>query len=100
MNMDVIIDSKKLAEAKQIASNIETSIKRTEMYCGTLVSTVASSSWKGKSREAFLSYIEIIEGYHKDLTSAVQLQTKALNNLERYINEFSKDNRVSRIRDL
>ncbi|MEI3614258.1 hypothetical protein [Pseudogracilibacillus sp. SO30301A] len=58
---DVVIDQSKLEEAKQLAVKVENSVRRIHMYCETLVSTVASSSWKGKSSDAFLSYIEIIE---------------------------------------
>ena len=97
---DVVINENKLSEAKQLASRIERNVKRTHMYAETLISTVASSDWKGESRDAFLSYIEIIEQYHAELTESVKLQTKAIRNLENYINEFSQDNRVRRMRNI
>ena len=85
---DVVINGNKLSEAKQLASRIERNVKRTHMYAETLISTVVSSEWKGESRDAFLSYIEIIEQYHAELTESVKLQTKSIRNLENYINEF------------
>lgn len=97
---DVVIDQSKLEEAKQLASKVENSVKRTHMYCETLVSTVASSTWKGESKDAFLSYIEIIEQYHAELSEAVKLQTTAMNNLESYIAEFPQDNRVKRMKSI
>lgn len=98
---DVIIDKNKLGEAKLLAMNIEDSVSRTSAYSETLVSTTASSSsWEGESRDAFLSYIEIISKYHKELAAIVKLQTDALKSLEGYIEEFPQDGRVKRMKNI
>lgn|SRR5690625_1667599 len=97
---DVLIDESKLSEAKENANKIKNSVRRTEQYCETLISITSSSSWKGKSRDAFLTYLEIIIQYHRDLTSAVELQADALKNLEQYIGEFPQDSRVSKVRNI
>src|SRR5690625_2173536 len=97
---DVVIDGNRVGEAKQLATRVENSVKRSHDICETLVSNVAASKWEGKSRDAFLSYIEIIEQYHAELNEVVKLQTEALGNLENYIAEFPQDNRVRRMRNI
>lgn len=97
---DVLIDKDKLNDAKQDANSIKNSVKRTEQYCETLLSITSSSSWKGKSKDAFLTYLEIIVQYHHDLSEAVDLQKEALQNLEQYIGEFPQDSRVSKVRNI
>ncbi|MUK87587.1 hypothetical protein GMD78_04125 [Ornithinibacillus sp. L9] len=97
---DVKIDGSKLNEAKAAARAMESSLKSTYRQCESLISIVQSASWKGKSRDAFITYLEIINQYHKELKEAATLQTKALNNLEGYIDDFKKDSSVREVRNL
>ncbi|MEN1967625.1 WXG100 family type VII secretion target [Lentibacillus sp. N15] len=96
----VEIDGEKLNEAKIAADALESSIKTSYEQCDKLISYVESANWKGKSRDTFLSYIDIISKYHNDLKSAVALQTKALNNLESYMNDFKQDSSVKEVKNL
>ncbi|MEN2768987.1 WXG100 family type VII secretion target [Ornithinibacillus xuwenensis] len=97
---DVRIDEGRLNEAKNAAKTLESSLKSTYSQCEDLISFVQSAKWEGKSRDAFITYLEIIYQYHKDLKKAASLQTKALNNLDGYIDDFSKDNSVREVRNL
>lgn len=97
---EVIIHSRNLGEAKQLAMNLENAVRRTHRNCQTLISTVAAASWEGKTKDAFLSYLEIIEQYHAELNEAVKLQTTALQNLESYISQFPQDSRVKRMKNI
>lgn len=96
----VEISSSKLNEARTAARAIETSLKTAYEQCGTLLSYTQSAKWDGKSRDAFITYLEIIHQYHNDLNEIVKLQTTALNNLKRYMNDFKNDNSVKEVRNL
>lgn len=96
----VKIDGNKVHEAKAAAKALEKSIKNTFNTCEQLTSYLHSAKWNGKSRDAFLSYLEIIQQYHKDLTSAVGKQTKALNNLDGYLDDFLQDSSVREVKNL
>ncbi|RDW16459.1 hypothetical protein CWR48_16375 [Oceanobacillus arenosus] len=97
---DVRIDGRKLNEAKVAAQAVEKSINASYQQCEQLLSFVQSAKWSGKSRDSFISYLDIIYQYHNDLKSAVALQKKALNNLDRYVDDFSKDSSVKEVRNL
>lgn len=96
----VRIHDDKVNEAKAAAKALEQSVKTTYEKCEQLISYLHSAKWSGKSRDAFLSYIEIIQKYHKDLSAAVAKQTKALNNLDGYYNDFLQDPSVKEVRNL
>ncbi|MDS9473272.1 WXG100 family type VII secretion target [Sporosarcina pasteurii] len=97
---NVKIDGRKVDEALAAAKSIEASIKSTAKTCESLLSFVRSANWSGNSRDSFLSYLEIILPYHKEMIDAVEKQTKALNNLEGYINDFQQDSSVKEVRSL
>ncbi|QTN00541.1 hypothetical protein ERJ70_15300 [Sediminibacillus dalangtanensis] len=97
---EVRIDGNRLNEARAAARTLESTIDSTYEQCEQLISFVHSAKWSGKSRDSFLSYLEIISQYHKDLKSAAALQTKALNNLHRYIDDFRNDSSVKEVRNL
>jgi uncharacterized protein YukE len=96
----VEINGNKLNEARTAAKAIETSLKTAYEQCGTLLSYTQAANWDGKSRDAFITYLEIIHQYHNDLNEIVKLQTTALNNLNQYINDFEKDSSVKEVRNL
>ena len=75
----VRIYEERVNEAKAAAKILEQSIKTSRDTCEQLISYVSAAEWSGKARDSFLSYLEIIQKYHKDIEVAVQLQTKALN---------------------
>lgn len=87
-------------EAKVAAKALEQSIDKTYDQCEQLISYVQSASWSGKARDSFLSYVEIIQQYHRDMKTAVAKQTKALNNLDGYYRDFEQDGSVKEVRNL
>lgn len=97
---NVKIDVDKVNEARIAAKEIVKSVETTYDSCERLISYVQAAKWNGKSRESFLAYLEIIRDYHKDLKSAVKKQTKALKNLERYLDEYQNDSEVRKVRNL
>ena len=97
---EVKIYGDKVNEAKAAAEALEQSIKTSRNTCERLISYVSAAEWSGKARDSFLSYLEIIEQYHKGIEEAVVLQTKALNNIEGYMDDFLQDNSVKEVRNL
>lgn len=97
---EVKINNYRLGEAKAAAKSLESSIKNSYKQCEELISYTHSATWSGKARDSFLTYLEIIYQYHKDLKEAASLQTKALNNLEGYFNDFNNDGSVRKVRNL
>lgn len=96
----VKIYDNKVHEAMTAAKELEESIKRTYDSSKRLITFMHTAKWSGKSRDAFLSYLEIIHEYHKDLKKAVGKQTKALNNIDGYLNDFLQDGSVRKVRNL
>ncbi|WP_018664844.1 WXG100 family type VII secretion target [Heyndrickxia acidiproducens] len=96
----VKIDGAKLNEARSAAKALEESIKSSKETCSELISFLHSAEWSGKSRDAFLTYIEIIHKYHSEMAKAVAKQTKALNHLESYMGDFQSDPSVKEVRNL
>lgn len=90
----------KANEAKLAAKALEQSVDRTHETCQQLISFVHSAQWSGKARDQFLSYMEIIEQYHKNMKSALKKQTKALNNLDGYMSDFLHDSSVKEVKNL
>ena len=96
----VRIDGGKVNEARAAAKALEQSIEKTYDQCDQLISYLHAAEWSGKSRDAFLTYLEIIQKYHQDMKSAVAKQTKAINNLEGYFDDFLQDSSVRKVRNL
>lgn len=97
---NVIIHKNNVAEAKKAAKALETSIDTTYNTCETLTSYVLSASWEGKTRDSFITYMEILKQYHQEMLATVKEQTTALNNLEGYTNDFRQDSNVKAVRNL
>lgn len=97
---NVRIHKSNVAEAKKAAKDLEKSIDTTYNTCETLTSYALSASWEGKTRDSFITYMEILKQYHHEMLTTIQKQTKALNNLETYTNDFRQDNSVKAVRNL
>ncbi|WP_099223946.1 WXG100 family type VII secretion target [Listeria costaricensis] len=96
----VKIDAGKVADAKTSAKQVEDSLEATHTKCKKLVKYVKDAKWKGKSRDAFLTYIELIEQYHEDVQKAYKKQRKALKNLDGYITDFKDGKEAEEVRRL
>lgn len=97
---NVIIHEDKLNEAKAAAKVLEKSVDQTYDTCKELLAYVNKAEWSGNARDSFLTYLEIIEKYHKDMKVAVKKQTNALNNLDGYMDDFLKDHSVKEVKNL
>lgn len=96
----VLIHDEKVREAQIAAKELEKSLKTTYEQCQQLLSFVHSAKWSGKARDSFLTYMEILEQFHKDMVEAAGKQTKALHNLDGYRSDFLQDSSVREVRNL
>lgn len=97
---DIEIKKYGSSKVKQYAIDLENSMDTAYSHCKTLKSMVYSASWKGEIRDQFITYIEIIEQYHKELNDILEMQTEALGNIEKYRNNFSNDLFVKAVNQL
>ncbi|EIT83777.1 hypothetical protein A374_18846 [Fictibacillus macauensis ZFHKF-1] len=86
--------------AADASKELETSLHFTLEKCNEIVSYIHSAKWEGHARDAFLTYLELLMQFHKDLAKATKLQTKAVNNLQHYIANFLEDASVREVKNL
>lgn len=86
---NVKIDAAKVAEAKKIGCHSGKKAQNQHIKkCKSVISYVEGASWSGKSRDAFLTFMELIEKYHADVKKNYKKQKKALTALEDYVEDF------------
>ncbi|MFP7168913.1 hypothetical protein [Terribacillus halophilus] len=100
MAEDVVIDQEGWSSAKDAAAKLKESLDNTYAQSEELLALVQGSNWKGKSRDSFLAYLELLIQYHADLKDAANLQKKALDNLEDYKADFSNHKSVREVKSL
>jgi uncharacterized protein YukE len=100
MAEDVVIDQEELNSAKEAAAKLKESLNNTYTQSESLLAQVQGSNWKGKSRDSFLAYLELLIQYHGDLKDAANLQKTALDNLEDYKADFSSHSTVREVKNL
>ncbi|MCY8036383.1 WXG100 family type VII secretion target [Bacillus sonorensis] len=87
---------KALSHAKTIEKHVGDSLRQAK----DLKSYIESGEWNGKTRDAFLSYLELIIQLNEDMKDALNDHTSALNALEKSIGDFSKLSEVKEIQNL
>ncbi|MBF2476206.1 WXG100 family type VII secretion target [Listeria seeligeri] len=97
---DLKIDADKVAEAKASAKIVEKSLETTHEKCKAVISYVEGASWSGKSRDAFLTFMELIEQYHADVKKNYKKQKKALNALDDYVKDFEETSYAKDVKKL
>ncbi len=97
---NVKIDAGKVAEAKAQAKIVETSLSAVHKQCQSLISYVNGAKWDGKTRDAFLTYIELIEKYHAEVKKQYKKQRKALNELQDYEADYEEQFIVREVKRL
>ncbi|MCP1122580.1 WXG100 family type VII secretion target [Bacillus sp. 3103sda1] len=97
---EIEISGEGAANAITYAQQIENSVKDSLQQAKDLQATVTSSHWKGKTRDAFLSYLELIIQLNADMADALEDHTKALKDLDKHIHTFSNTSEVQTIKNL
>ncbi|MEC3606120.1 WXG100 family type VII secretion target [Bacillus glycinifermentans] len=88
--------SKALSHAKAIEKHVSDSLSQAK----ELKAFIESGKWSGKTRDAFLSYLELIIDLNADMKDALKENTSALDALEKSISDFSKLSEVKEIQNL
>lgn len=60
MAEDVVIDQEGWSSAKDAAAKLKESLDNTYAKSEELLALVQGSNWKGKSRDSFLAYLELL----------------------------------------
>lgn len=94
------IDENLLNDAEGYAEQLKNSINDSYQGAEKLKQTVLGASWKGEARDTFLTYLELIMQYHKDLNDTASLQEEALKNLRGYKIDFQAHPKLQELRNL
>ncbi|EUJ33939.1 hypothetical protein MFLO_01935 [Listeria floridensis FSL S10-1187] len=97
---DVKISAEKVETAKQQAKIVEDALSSTHKKCKAIISYASSAKWDGKARDAFLTYMELIEKYHAEVKKEFKKQSKALKNLNGYLADFEDTSEVREVKNL
>jgi uncharacterized protein YoxC len=100
MAEDVQIKSSELEQVQRAAKRLQASLDKSYEQCEALLKAANVDGWEGKSRDSFLTYLELIAQYHADLKVAAELQGKALDNLRGYKYDFLNSALVREVRDV
>lgn len=84
------------SHAKAIEKHVGDSLKKAK----ELKAYVESGKWSGKTRDAFLSYLELIIELNADMKDALKDHTAAIDALQMHIDDFSKLSEVQEIKNL
>ncbi|GGE59385.1 WXG100 family type VII secretion target [Priestia taiwanensis] len=97
---EVDISTSRTGEAIKHAEEMERDVKEALRLAKELQATVSSSLWSGQTRDAFLSYVDLIIQLNVDMVDTLEVQTKALIELEDNIHSFSSTKEVQIIKSL
>ncbi|PEA53787.1 hypothetical protein CON64_16260 [Bacillus pseudomycoides] len=94
-----IIDSD-LQQAIQYSKAIQDALRTSYDKSNDLKSYVKSAKWSGSTRGSFEAYLDLITQYHKDMNNIMEKHTKALENLNKYMQNFEETADVRKVRSL
>lgn len=86
--------------ALSYAEQIEQGVKDSLQQARELQAYVISSHWNGKTRNAFLSYLELLIQFNTKMAEALEGHTKALKELDEHIQSFTNHPEVKEIKKL
>ncbi|RAN88959.1 hypothetical protein B5P41_15220 [Bacillus sp. SRB_28] len=81
---EVEIIGSNTASAISYAQNIENGMKDSLNEAKNLKAYVTCANWNGKTRDAFLSYLDLIIQYNSEMVEAFEGHTKALKELDNW----------------
>lgn len=96
----VEIVNAKLTQAIEASIKIENALNRSFIRSNKLIAYTNSSKWKGKSKDAFSAYLDLVNQYHKDLVHVLKEHTNALKKLDANINSFDENPEVRKVKNL
>ncbi|AIK37235.1 MULTISPECIES: WXG100 family type VII secretion target [Bacillus] len=97
---EIEIHGNEISSAISYAEQIEKGVKESLQQANELKSHVTGSRWNGKTRDAFLCYLELLIQYNSEVADALEGQTKALKELDKNIHSFTNRDEVENIKRL
>lgn len=97
---EVEIIGSNTASAISYAQNIENGMKDSLNQAKDLKAYVTGAKWNGKTRDAFLSYLDLIIQYNSEMVEAFEGHTKALKELDKSIQTYGDIQKVRAIKQL
>lgn len=85
-----------------LSMEMDEEFEQSHLACKKLIDFLNSRDieWSGDAKDAFLSYLELAEKYHKDLKKAYLKQTEAFKKLEENIESYKKSSNVTGVKNL
>ena len=87
-----------IENAANYSESVNEDLKDTLKQAEALLDKVSDMKWKGNARDAFVSYLDIVSQYHKDIESKAKDQHKAFKNLSEKIDGYSSDDSVVEVK--
>lgn len=96
----VEINDSDLQQAIYYSKAIQEALYTSYTKSNDLKSYMKSAKWSGSTRRAFEAYLDLITQYHKDMNCIMRKHTKALENLNTYMENFENCEGVRKVRKL
>ncbi|PEM57210.1 WXG100 family type VII secretion target [Bacillus pseudomycoides] len=97
---EIEIHGSEVLSAISYAEQIEKGVKDSLEQVKALQSYVTGTRWSGKTRDAFLCYLELLIQYNSEVADTLEGQTKALKELDKNIHSFTNRAEVENIKRL
>ncbi|HEK9100046.1 WXG100 family type VII secretion target [Bacillus pfraonensis] len=97
---EIEISGSEALNAISYAEQIEKGVKDSLQQAKELQAYVISSHWNGKTRDAFLSYLELLIQFNTKMAEALEGHTKALKELDKHIQSFTNRPEVEGVKKL
>ncbi|WP_253907703.1 WXG100 family type VII secretion target [Bacillus sp. WMMC1349] len=98
-NKVIIIDTK-LSDAIRFAKILEKGVTDSLKQAKDLKTKIDGGKWSGKTRDAFLCYLELILQLHEDVEQAMKDHTSALNHLHQSMIDILSNSEITALNRL
>lgn len=87
-----------LGTAIQLSQEITKELASSYQTVSELKNYLNSAGWSGQTRNAFLTYIDLIHQYHSDLLAIMESHNSALSGLKTSVDEYNSSSEVATIK--
>lgn len=97
---DLKVSYADLESAIQLSQEINNELASSYQTVGDLKAYLESAKWSGQTRNAFLTYLNLISSYHADLMAIMQSHEAAVKSLKASVDAYNGSAEVGTIRGL
>lgn len=87
-----------LETALQLSKDINKELASSYQTVGELRSYLESAAWSGQTKNAFMTYLNLIYQYHNDLIGIMKEHETAVTSLKQSIDDYNSSSEVASIR--